>query len=1509
MPLQRLIVLNRRRSHRQPSLSSSLSSTSLSSGRAKSLAGRDHRRQSLRRLFVESLESRQLLAGDFLTTGIVELDAGDNEANQVGALIATDDVSGDLRIDSFSSDLVALNDPPTINAITDLLLGVNAGEQTIALSGLSGGFGEMQSIRITATSDNVDLVPDPVVSRIDGSDTGTLTFTPLSGQRGIATITVSIEDAGPDGDFDAATDNVHTTVTFDIRVSAFAENAIRADRSPVINELVLSPTFGDRDTQQLIELRGGPNARLEPNTFLVVVNEENFGRGQVREIFDLSGQSFGANGYLTIVQAGSPHVIDPQSAVLRGTGNGFVGIAGGVFSDADNTPGLIGGATTLSNGFFLIQSATPPRLGDDIDVDNDGLADFDVGSIRAGWSVLDSVSVHPFVGSGDQAYGQILLAEQEGREDPTTRTVEPGVPILVGRGSGYAARFGESLGSGLDDWILGTAVDNDPSGDLLELLGFSTELPTSNLLLERELNHFGRANFFGGVRGTLAVLPAFGDIDSMLPVPPATPAVGVQVLADTNDNGIRDTFLFSLDPDTIARPLINPFAGPFDPIPTIPLTHAYPGVTISTADNENVPFNFEVRAIRETNIFVPTTNFIFSHAGVNFFNDNRRLRFDFSRPVSQVSIVAVGPVSGSMPTRQRIEAYNANDELIGTSTSGRLFPSGRQTIGINAIDNDIAYAVAYTDEDTFPGTSPFGRFDTFAYRQSEAVVSTDTNGQYEIRGLVPGTYNISFLSDDPVLGLANQSVVIDEFENFVISPTLRRNTLPEIAPEPDINIDENTPVGTSLGLIDAVDADGQELSFAIVEPNVGGLTVDPVTGEIFVGDPAALPSEAPSLLDFESNPSFDVTVAVSDSVGTVFTTVRLTLNDVNEAPVVNATPFIVSEGTPSGSVIGQVVAVDPDTAKSQTLFYEIIGPPDSSAFQINPGTGLVTLVDGAAIDFETAAEVTFIVRVSDNGEVPQSTEFTQVIRVIDQNDPPGIATTLLTVPENPTNAIVGRVTASDPDVGQTHAFELIGGTGADTFAVRFDGTVVVRPGAVVDFESIDEYSLIVRAIDSGAPPLARSGQILVRVTDVNEPPVLSLSTVDLVENAPSGTPVTTLTARDPDAGGITPTISLLPIGNGNNFRFDPSTGELFVADGAVLDFETTPVQTVVMRLQTPATLATPDTPAIPATVTDVTLAVRLIDANDTPIVVTERVVLSELATPGSIVGRVEIRALDPDTNDQTTLMIIGGNAADRFTLDAVTGVLRVAEGATFDADGSPEPLNLEVRVTDAAGLTSSRLIDIVLNNVNEPPVFNLPAPPAAVIESGEFFELVIPVSAITDPEGQRFTVTVFDQTGRLPAFLSFDPATRTLSGIARPDSVGTFEMTIRAFEAGPLPLGSGQTFTLTVAAGEAPLTNKRDRFDVDASNRVSAIDALRVINFLSSFGSGEAVSMERPFSGFLDVSGDGRVTALDAVQIVNELAIRGLSSPPESEQILVNDDDDNVQDAAIEQYLQETMLF
>ncbi|WP_165440551.1 cadherin domain-containing protein [Rubripirellula amarantea] len=1426
------------------------------------------------------------------TNGLAE----SSQINGIGFVATAADIDGDGDLDLFGADPngmlvwqenVTVNVLPTIAPIEDVNLVFNSAEETIELVGISPGINETQALRVSAASSDPAVIADPVVVYSDGDSVAQLSLTPQAGQRGIATITVTLEDPGFDGDFATISDNGIRTESFNVTVSSFGPNLSQTGDYPtVISELLVDPLFGANvlDTHQLLEFRGAPDTQLSDNTYFVVVDEQNFSRGEIREVFDLSGLSFGSNGYLVLTQEGSTHVVAAEANHIQSTAVGFTGLPDSRYSSLD-TDGHIGDVLVGANGYFLIESDVPPTVGADIDTDDDGLAE--IGGVRADWRILDSVSLHPFVAAGDQGYGQILISEPSTGNDPNLRTVEPGVSIVTVDGGGYVARLGESVGSEPEAWISGTAVniDTDRSGPLLELYGFGPELPLPYRLLERPLDNFGEANFFGGVRGTMQLLPALGDIDPNQPTPDPVPLVGVQVLADENGNGVRDVFVRNADPNVIT----DPIAATLPTFPDIPLTHAFPGLTLSTADDLNKPYDFEVRGVREGQNVFQQQNFIYSHAGVNFFNESRKLRADFDHPVSEVSIDVIGSGSGTTPAYGRLEIYDKNDNLLGVTISPPLLRTTRTTLSLASTQDDIAYAVAYSDESLNP-SSPFGKFDSLTYRQSEVVAFTDETGRYEIANLSPGQYEIvvNGVTDLSLLGIQSQPVQIDKYEHFVIGSSLRPNTAPVMDAEFAFSVNENAVVGTAIGMIVASDPDSQNLVFSIEGENEFGLVIDSQTGELSVG-----PS---SSLNFEAVNAFTLNVAATDGFAARTAVVTVDVLDRNEAPIVSSSDFRIAEGTAGGTVIGEVDAIDPDFSLGQTLTYSIIGGRDAGDFVIDPTSGLVSLSDSITADFETRRELRFIVRVSDNASPSLSTDVEQIVTVIDQNDPPQFVTTQIDVAEN-SQGVIGTVVATDADAGQTLTYQLTN-AGSSPFSISSSGVVSIRSGFTLDFETQSTYALSVVVLDNGTPAIAENATITVNVTDVNEPPALEQESVEIAEDAAVGSVVTVLATQDPEGGQANYVITLLESDDSAEFDFNSDTNEVTVAAGANLDYETDASKSLRFRIS--------DSEGIePSNEVVLTIAIR--DANDAPTIRANRLVVSELAVAGTPVGRVSVS--DPDSGDVLSVEISGGRDADLFVLDSDTQMLAVAAGASFDAESSSGPLLVEVTVTDEDGLSATATIEILVNDVNEPPVITQTPPASTSMQSGELFSFTLPPDAVVDPESSSVELAVFAQSGELPEWLDFDPATGVLIGLATPQSVGSYQLILRAFEKGPLSLRSDYSFAINVEAGELPLTNKRDPLDVDANGRIAAIDALRVVNYITRFGRSLPISTQQAFNGFVDTSGDGSVTALDALLIINALS----SQSSEGEQWLPgqigDDDSDLVADQALAAYLSESSLF
>ncbi|HVK13928.1 MAG TPA: Ig-like domain-containing protein, partial [Gemmataceae bacterium] len=128
-------------------------------------------------------------------------------ANQVGTATVTVTVSDDggtanggvaTFTRTFTVTVESVNDAPTLDQPDPVTIAEDAGEQTVALTGIAAGPANEggQSLSVTASSDNTGLIPNPTVTYTAPNATGTLRFTPVPNAFGTATVTVTVTDGG-----------------------------------------------------------------------------------------------------------------------------------------------------------------------------------------------------------------------------------------------------------------------------------------------------------------------------------------------------------------------------------------------------------------------------------------------------------------------------------------------------------------------------------------------------------------------------------------------------------------------------------------------------------------------------------------------------------------------------------------------------------------------------------------------------------------------------------------------------------------------------------------------------------------------------------------------------------------------------------------------------------------------------------------------------------------------------------------------------------------------------------------------------------------------------------------------------------------------------------------------------------------------------------------------------------------------------------------------------------------
>jgi hypothetical protein len=148
-------------------------------------------------------------------------------------------------------------------------------------------------------------------------------------------------------------------------------------------------------------------------------------------------------------------------------------------------------------------------------------------------------------------------------------------------------------------------------------------------------------------------------------------------------------------------------------------------------------------------------------------------------------------------------------------------------------------------------------------------------------------------------------------------------------------------------------------------------------------------------------------------------------------------------------------------------------------------------------------------------------------------------------------ATVGKLSTIDADAGQWHNYTLVAGAGDTDNAVFSLQGDLLRIIDSPDYESRTSYSIRVRSTDSGLPPMSVESNLLISVTDVDEPPLdITLSPASIAENnAPEATIGLLRSPGDPEGRDLI--FQLVP---GQYSEDNASFVILETADGSVLAF-------------------------------------------------------------------------------------------------------------------------------------------------------------------------------------------------------------------------------------------------------------------------------------------------------------------------------------------------------------------
>ncbi|XP_077999715.1 cadherin-23-like [Glandiceps talaboti] len=639
-------------------------------------------------------------------------------------------------------------------------------------------------------------------------------------------------------------------------------------------------------------------------------------------------------------------------------------------------------------------------------------------------------------------------------------------------------------------------------------------------------------------------------------------------------------------------------------------------------------------------------------------------------------------------------------------------------------------------------------------------------------------------------------------------------------------IDEHSPVGTFVVLLNATDADSGtfgEVTYKLQGGAANLFQVDSVTGNVTVLDSKGLDRET-TLDDM-----YMVIASANDGGDRTSTSqIDVYINDINDHPpefLRDEYEGFIKENLVKAEIV-QVEARDLDINENGEIEYSIISvSPAEGAFVINSTSGWVGVSSG--LDFEALPDemdgkYTLIVKAEDRGEPRLHDNTTVSINVegINDNAPyflQKIYTANITEEFKEQDYVI-TVHAFDDDVyhepyqydstvdyriisGSNDKFSLSPTTGYYNTTDTSHSNISISLG-VVNMD-VDEYGhtyvMTLRATDRGNPPLEDECTLYVYVEDINNKPpqFVVKSVVERVsEDETMGYSITTMHAEDPDMDNeLVYEITAIQAENergepvtDNDFTYqfyiDPSNGTVYVNES--LNREE--VEIYYLDIMVTDINAAAD---YPDQTDEASLEVRIDDVNDNePEFQNTQTGLNGIEyydgsiqeeNPDAIYS--EVKAVDPDkgTNGDVEYFIID-NSTHHFKINKDTGTITLNEA--IDREEYDE-LNITVRAQDKGvpPLHTDVLVYFVITDINDndPEFINLPND-TSILENATVNSEVFTAYATDADIGNHAVITYSITAGNIDDVFDIREETGVIfvKGVLDRETIEIYDLTITA---------------------------------------------------------------------------------------------------------------------------------
>uniref|UniRef100_A0A8C3XFV5 Cadherin EGF LAG seven-pass G-type receptor 1 n=1 Tax=Cyanoderma ruficeps TaxID=181631 RepID=A0A8C3XFV5_9PASS len=638
-------------------------------------------------------------------------------------------------------------------------------------------------------------------------------------------------------------------------------------------------------------------------------------------------------------------------------------------------------------------------------------------------------------------------------------------------------------------------------------------------------------------------------------------------------------------------------------------------------------------------------------------------------------------------------------------------------------------------------------------------------------------------------------------------------------PSYQVSVPENEPAGTAVIVLRAQDpdeGDAGRLAYSMEalfdERSNDYFTIDAETGSVVTA----------RSLDRETKDTHVLKVTASDHGSprrrSATTYLTVTVSDTNDHEPVFEQPEYRE-------------TTDGDAPANANMLYRLLEPgAGDGVFEIDPRSGVVRT--RASVDREEVSEYHLVVEANDQGKDPGPRSATAMVHITveDENDNyPQFSEKryLVQVPEDaPVNSQILQVQATDRDRGsnaQVHYSIVSGNLKGQFYIHSFSGAIdLINP---LDYETIREYTLRIKAQDGGRPPLINSsGMVSVQVVDVNDNAPIFVSTpfqASVLENVPLGYSVLHIQAVDADSGENARLDAPVAGDPGFPFQINNSTGWITVA--AELDRET--VENYHFGVEA-------RDHGVPVMTSSASVSITVLDVNDNNPTFTEKVYhlrLNEDAAVGSSV--LTLTAVDRDVNSVVTYQITSGNTRNRFAITSQSGGGLITLALPLDYKQERQYV-LTVTASDGTRFDTVQVFINVTDANTHRPVFQSSHYTVSVSEDKPIGTSIVTISATDEDTGENARITyILDDN--IPQF-RIDPDTGTITTLMELDyeDQASYTLAITAHDNG-IPQKSDTTYVeiLILDANDNAPRFLRDRYqgsvfeDVPLSTSVLQLSA------------------------------------------------------------------------------------